>query len=209
MTETMLVKRADIYSIKLKGDDHEQNGDRLALVVQCEAGNKNSPNVTVLPFTSSQGKRPLPTHVSIIPNEVNNLNENSIVLAECITTISKKKLKNYIGNLSEFEMKKVDTAMGIQLQINKDHKNGVFKNTEDYAFKPATVYNKVQGIIELENFIDEEGIEEGTKAYKRLTSSIQIQFEELENYCKQHGKDVKMYYRPRFLVDRGLKIGAV
>ncbi|WP_157685607.1 type II toxin-antitoxin system PemK/MazF family toxin [Paenibacillus donghaensis] len=65
-----------------------QSGVRPVLVISNNIGNKFSPNVTVVPITSSTIKRKLPTHVKIVAEEVGFVRD-SIAMFESKVTIDK------------------------------------------------------------------------------------------------------------------------
>lgn len=61
-------------------------------------------------------KNPLPTHY--ILNSLNQLEIPSMVLAEQIATIDKKRLDKYIGNIGISEMEKVDKILAISIGLD-------------------------------------------------------------------------------------------
>ncbi|QSF43264.1 type II toxin-antitoxin system PemK/MazF family toxin [Paenibacillus tianjinensis] len=65
-----------------------QGGRRPVLVISNNIGNKYSPNVTVVPITSSTIKKQLPTHVKMIASEVGFVRD-SIIMFESKVTIDK------------------------------------------------------------------------------------------------------------------------
>ena len=71
----------------------------------------------VAAVTSRQDKHPLPTHVSISPNHC-GLKESSIVLLEQLRTIDRVRLREYIGRLTEQDMKQVDHALRISIGLS-------------------------------------------------------------------------------------------
>lgn len=104
------VKRGDILLMDLKGAvGSEQAGVRPVLVVQNDMGNKYSPCLIVLPITTKKMKRAMPTHVTIKAYE-SDLKEDSVVLAEQVKTLDKKRVIQKIGVASEKTMKAVDRA---------------------------------------------------------------------------------------------------
>ena len=87
------------------------------LMIQNDMGNRFSPTVIVAAVTSRQDKHPLPTHVSISPNHC-GLKESSIVLLEQLRTIDRVRLREYIGRLTEQDMKQVDHALRISIGLS-------------------------------------------------------------------------------------------
>ena len=102
------VKIGDVYYVEFQGTDSEQKGIRPAVVFQNNVGNEHSPNVVILPLTSSLKKRNQPTHV-VIPASV-GLKCDSMVLCENPKTISKHKLGKYITTLTGEYMEQIAVA---------------------------------------------------------------------------------------------------
>lgn len=112
----MLIKRGDLFYADLNPViGSEQGGIRPVLVVQNNIGNMHSPTIVVLPITSMK-KRPLPVHAKVDDNAL--LTDNSIVLAEQIRTIDKRRLRSYIGSLDSDAMKRVDEIIKISLEVS-------------------------------------------------------------------------------------------
>lgn len=113
----MNVKRGEIYSADLDPVvGSEQGGIRPVLVIQNDLGNRYSPTVIVLAITSQRGKAKLPTHVEIAAGEA-GLTKPSIILAEQVRTLEKKRLMDRMGQLTPKEMERVDQALYASLGI--------------------------------------------------------------------------------------------
>ncbi len=114
----MNILRGDLYYADLTPvTGSEQGGVRPVLMIQNDMGNRFSPTVIVAAVTSRQDKHPLPTHVSISPNHC-GLKESSIVLLEQLRTIDRVRLREYIGRLTEQDMKQVDHALRISIGLS-------------------------------------------------------------------------------------------
>ena len=114
----MNILRGDLYYADLTPvTGSEQGGVRPVLMIQNDMGNRFSPTVIVAAVTSRQDKHPLPTHVSISPNHC-GLKESSIVLLEQLRTIDRVRLREYIGRLTEKDMKQVDHALRISIGLS-------------------------------------------------------------------------------------------
>lgn len=107
------VKRGQIWFANL--GEHNgtsvQEGERPVLVISNNMANAYSPIITILPITSKIKKAYLPTHVHIL------LHQNSMVLAEQITTVGKDSLINCVGSVSELKMGEIEEAVKVQLGI--------------------------------------------------------------------------------------------
>ena len=114
----MQIKRGDIYYADLSPViGSEQGGVRPVVVVQNDVGNKYSPTVIAAAITSKINKAKLPTHIEINAENF-GLPKDSVVLAEQIRTIDKKRLKERIGRLDEVYMNKVNDALIISFGIS-------------------------------------------------------------------------------------------
>jgi len=112
------ILRGDLYYADLTPvTGSEQGGVRPVLMIQNDIGNRFSPTVIVAAVTSRQDKHPLPTHVSISPNHC-GLKESSVVLLEQLRTIDRVRLREYIGRLTEQDMKQVDHALRISIGLS-------------------------------------------------------------------------------------------
>lgn len=82
----------------------EPAGDRPAVIVSNDTGNKYSPNVEVV-FLTSREKKPLPTHVPVLGKVP------STAMCENVQTISKERLEDFIRACTTQEMKAIDNAL--------------------------------------------------------------------------------------------------
>ena len=108
-TQTPTFRIGDIYMMQFSGTGSEQNGWRPGLVFQNNTGCLFSPNLIVLPLTSSLKKLGQPTHVLVKADEA-NLKRDSMILCENPERISKSKVGRYITSLSNEVMKRVAEA---------------------------------------------------------------------------------------------------
>jgi mRNA interferase MazF len=114
-----VIERGELYSANLDPViGSEQGGTRPVLIVQNDMGNRFSPTVIVLAVTGRLNKARLPTHVEICA-EGHGLASDSVVLAEQIRTLDKKRLKERIGRLSPEAMERVSQAMSISLGMQE------------------------------------------------------------------------------------------
>ena len=113
----MIVKRGDIFYADLSPViGSEQGGIRPVIVVQNDIGNKYSPTVIVAAVTSRINKAKMPTHIEISALEY-GLTKDSVILAEQIRTIDKKRLKEKIGRIDDKLIEKVNTALMISFGL--------------------------------------------------------------------------------------------
>jgi mRNA interferase MazF len=116
-SETLEIYRSNFYWVDLgTGVGSEQASHRPALIVQNPKGNKFAPTVTLLPITSIIKGKHLPVHV-LVDECVSELPKDSVILAEQIRTVDKKRVKDYIGECPHYIMKMVENALKIQLDL--------------------------------------------------------------------------------------------
>lgn len=107
-------------------------GDRPAVIVSNNKGNKTSPNVEVV-FLTTKDKRYLPTHAKVLGKSP------SIALCENVQTVSKDRLMDYIRTCTKKEMKQIDKALLCSFGL---------ENEEDYLYKKLyeQLINKLAGV---------------------------------------------------------------
>ena len=114
----IVVKRGEIFYADLSPViGSEQGGIRPVIIIQNDIGNRYSPTVVVAAITSQINKAKLPTHVESSSEEY-GLNRDSVVLLEQIRTLDKRRLKEKIGHMTEGDMRKVNKALIISLDLD-------------------------------------------------------------------------------------------
>ena len=94
----------------------EQGGIRSVLIVQNNIGNRYSPTVIVAAITSRTGKQHLPTHIRLGEPQ-NGLRQNSLVLLEQVRTIDRSRLRDYIGTLTDRQLRQADEALAVSFGL--------------------------------------------------------------------------------------------
>lgn len=111
------IKRGQIYYCDMSPVvGSEQGGLRPVVIVQNAVGNRYSPTTIVCPITSVMTKKPLPTHVTLKPLDC-GLRQTSVVLAEHLRTVDKRRLKGLVGVVPPTKMKEIDKALKISLEV--------------------------------------------------------------------------------------------
>ena len=90
----------------------EQGGGRPAIIVSNDVGNEYSQVVEVV-FLTTREKKPLPTHVAI-----NSAKYPSTALCEQIDSVDKERIGGYINEISQAEMKNIERALLVSLDIS-------------------------------------------------------------------------------------------
>lgn len=118
-TQQTQPKRGQVFMADLgeiSKNKNLQSGIRPVIIVSNDRCNKASPNVSIVPLTSSLTKAKLPTHIPI-EHKKYNLDKDSIAQAESTTCISKDDLKYYITTLDESIMYQVGQGIKIQYSL--------------------------------------------------------------------------------------------
>ena len=112
-----MVARGELYIADLDPVvGSEQGGLRPVLVIQNDTGNRYSPTVVVLAVTSQLQKARLPTHV-LLSAAGHGLERDSVVLAEQVRTLDKRRLRTRIGSLTPEDMAQVRRAVMVSLGL--------------------------------------------------------------------------------------------
>lgn len=79
----------------------EQSGIHPYIIIQNNIGNKHCPTVLGMSLTSVLKKEYMPTHCIIHKTEQNGLKHDSMLLGETLTQISKERIINKVGSITE------------------------------------------------------------------------------------------------------------
>lgn len=148
---------------------NEQFADRPAVVVSNDKNNENSGVIEVV-YMTTQPKTDLPTHVTI-----RSTGRISTVLCEQVSSVSTDRVNNYIGQVSEQEMKNIDIALMISLQLSgggktsKQYNETIQKQQEEIEY----YRNKIQA---MQQSLKEKKTEKPQEA-ARETSEIVVRLE--------------------------------
>lgn len=98
----------EVYLVSFDGDEHEQSGIRPGVIFQNNVGNEYSPNVIILPLTSSVRKvnDSIPTHVKLKACDT-GLKKDSVVLCENPTVMSKSKCGAFLTRIPDKYMSEI------------------------------------------------------------------------------------------------------
>lgn len=110
------MRRGEIYyiarSLTYSNIGSEQDAGRPAIVVSNNKNNENSEVIEVV-YLTTQAKTELPTHVTIRSSK-----RVSTALCEQINSISVERIGDYVGEITEEEMRAIDRALMISLGID-------------------------------------------------------------------------------------------
>ncbi len=109
-----MIKRGELYYADLSPVvGSEQGGVRPVLIVQNNVGNRYSPTIIAVAVTSQINKAKLPTHIEL--DTTCGLPKDSVILAEQVRTLDKRRLKDRIGILDDKAMERVNNALLVSL----------------------------------------------------------------------------------------------
>ena len=111
--------RGEIYYADLNPViGHEKGGVRPVLVIQNDTGNYHSPTIIMIAVTRRTFKKhSQPTHVVL--DDAEGLTP-SLFMSEVIRTIDKRRVRSYVGKLTEEQMEQIDTALRVSLHLDED-----------------------------------------------------------------------------------------
>ena len=110
------IKRGQIWYCDLSPVvGSEQGGLRPVLIIQNDIGNRYSPTVIGAVITSRKTKANLPTHIWL--NSECGLPKESMVECEQVRTLDKKRLKDFMGQVSEEVMQEIDKGLKISFAL--------------------------------------------------------------------------------------------
>lgn len=111
--------RGEIYFADLNPIcGHEQGGSRPVLILQNDVGNYFSPTVIVTQATGQVYKKPSkPTHVVL--EDIDGM-APALFMLEQLRTIDKRRIRRYMGRLTDEQMEQIDKALRISLHLRED-----------------------------------------------------------------------------------------
>ena len=112
----MEIKRGQIYYADLSPVvGSEQGGLRPVLIIQNDVGNRYSPTIIAAIITTRKTKANLPTHIWL--NAECGLPRESMVECEQVRTLDKRRLKEFMGQVSQEVMKEIDKGLKISFAL--------------------------------------------------------------------------------------------
>ena len=110
------MKRGEIYYADLRPVVGSEQGGIRPVLIQNDVGNKYSPT-TIVAILTSKEKSSLPTHVLLKSSEENGLEVDSTIELEQLRTIDKKRIKDRVGKISEYDNNRVLNALKVSMCI--------------------------------------------------------------------------------------------
>ena len=114
-----IIYREQVYRCNLGvGIGSEECKERPCVILQYNSANRTSPNTLVAPITHTTSKLPIVVPIAEKKDSSDKLILDGNVLLGNITCVNKARLGDYITDLSVAEMKAVDKAISLSLDIN-------------------------------------------------------------------------------------------
>lgn len=114
-----VIYRGQVYRCKFGiGIGSEECKDRPCVILQYNSANRTSPNTLVAPITHTTSTIPVVVPIAAKVDASGNVILDGNVLLGNITCVSKARLGDYVTDLTPNEMKAVDKAISISLNIN-------------------------------------------------------------------------------------------
>lgn len=113
------IYRGQVYRCKFGiGIGSEECKERPCVILQYDSANRTSPNTLVAPITHTTSTLPIVVPLTDKVDSTGKVILDGNVLLGNITCVSKARLGDYITDLTKNEMKAVDKAISISLNIN-------------------------------------------------------------------------------------------
>lgn len=161
-----IIYRGQVYRCKFGiGIGSEECKERPCVILQYNSANKTSPNTLVAPITHTTSKLPIVIPITDKKDSSGKVILDGNVLLGNITCVSKARLGDYITDLTPTEMKAVDEAISLSLDINHYYETlqNMYNDKLDYINKlnnarstlKADLTSKQQQIDELQKLLDD------------------------------------------------------
>lgn len=115
--------------------ESEQSGIHPYIIIQNNIGNKHCPTVLGMSLTSVLKKEYMPTHCIIHKTTENGLKHDSMLLGETLTQISKERIINKIGTITEENTQNDILNVYIANITGKKRYNSVWSKIVNMIFK--------------------------------------------------------------------------
>lgn len=113
----------------------EQSGIHPYIIIQNNIGNKHCPTVLGMSLTSVLKKEYMPTHCIIHKTEQNGLKHDSMLLGETLTQISKERIINKIGSITDEKTQNEILTVFFANVTGKKRYNSVWTKIINMIFK--------------------------------------------------------------------------
>lgn len=121
-----------------RGGEVDLKKGRPCVIISADRFNENSPNVIVAYITHKLFEQGYPNHAYLTSLLVTE-DKSSYVMGEQIATVSKERLRDYVGRVTEEEMQRIDDAVSFSLFSDYPRDNypaqKIQRNTTNFSDK--------------------------------------------------------------------------
>lgn len=165
-----IVKRGQVYRCKFSaGVGSEEKKERPCVILQYEGANRRSGNTIVAPITHTASTLDVVVPIADKKDSAGEIILDGYVLLGNITCVSKARLGNYITDLLPDEMKKIDKAIAVSIDLKHYYRTqeNIIKDKDDYIKKLKVKIAELSDIIKdnsdelkkIENLMKEYGVQ--------------------------------------------------
>jgi len=198
----IICKRGEIFYSDLAGNQgSEQGGYRPVIIIQNDIGNTYSPTTIVAVFTSQVTKAKLPTHLEISAEQF-GLEKDSVILFEQIRTLDKKRLREKIGMVDEFTMRKVDKTLGVSVGLIVEEQ----KQKTSIEYLPKHIQDEINETLQYIYSYEKVLGRSQSDNLNHLLAERTMLLEHLEKICNDNEINYKEYYIP-YTKERNIAVG--
>ncbi|MBQ8823771.1 MAG: type II toxin-antitoxin system PemK/MazF family toxin [Ruminococcus sp.] len=149
-----VVKRGQVYNCELgMGIGSELQKKRPCIIIQNDKGNTHSAVTTIVPITHTQ--KPLNCFVPIS----NKYDKNGTLILDglanvsAIRSVDKARLSDYICDLEQNELKDIDKAIAINIDIFKHYLKlqNMYNDKLDYIVKLNTIIKEIKELLNIDD----------------------------------------------------------
>lgn len=181
--KSRIVRRGEVYKCNLgKGIGSEECKERPCLIIQSDAGNSKSPNVIVAPITHTNSALPIVVPVADQYDSLGQILLDGNVLLGNIVCVSKARLGDYVTKLNPDEMKNVDEAIAVSLDIKRhyDTLKNILNDKLDYIDKLKKKIKNLEDdksqYANMSSKFDDLQKELGFEAFDDMMEQIKLKF---------------------------------
>lgn len=149
--KTRKVYRGQVYKCSFgKGIGSEQDKERPCVILQYNSANNTSPNTIVAPITHTASRVETVIPIADKRDENGELILDGNVLLGNIVCVSKARLGDYVTELSSDDMKKVDEALAISINLEHYYKtlSRKYNDKLEYIEKLNAIRKKLNDELE-------------------------------------------------------------
>lgn len=168
------VKRGQVYECNLGvGVGSEEQKIRPCVILQRFEGNTHSPNTIVAPITHSGSALDVVAPITTQYNPDGSILLDGYALLGNITTVSKARLGNLVAALPPHDMKKIDKAIAVSLEVYSyyDNLENQLKGRLQFIDKIKAERNEAQDKLkEIKELLNVDDINDIVPEIQRLLS---------------------------------------